>query len=466
MAQVVVMPQLGNTVESCLITNWLVTVGDVVDASSLLCEIETDKSSMEVPAGVSGTVLALLAAEGDDVPVKEPLAIVGEPGEDISGLVGGEAPTSVSEEPVRNEPASRRAGEEASAALRDAPSSLGSSSGSGGGAGAVSPRARGLATSHGVAAERLAGTGPHGRVIERDVQAAIAAGPGLTVGARAEAEGFVPGAAGSGIGGRVTRADLAAAPTVPEEPARDELASRRAAATDDFPGGYADTPLKGVRKVIAERMMNSLATSAQLTYTATAPAAGLLALRKRLKNASDPELAAVTIGDLVGYATVKTLLKHAVVNAQLSDGVLREFASVHLGMAVDTPRGLLVPTLRFADTLTLREFSVRSKALANEAIGGSINPDLLAGATFTVSNLGAFGIESFTPLLNVPQVAILGVDAIFPRAVINADGSVGAEQRIGFSLTADHRVIDGADAARYLKDLCAAVADIDLTVLG
>ncbi|PKQ21434.1 MAG: 2-oxo acid dehydrogenase subunit E2, partial [Actinobacteria bacterium HGW-Actinobacteria-5] len=180
----------------------------------------------------------------------------------------------------------------------------------------------------------------------------------------------------------------------------------------------------------------------------------------------DPDLAGVTIGDLVGYATVKTLAKHAVVNSHLSEGVLRTFAHVHLGMAVDTPRGLLVPTLRFADTLSLREFSAQSKMLANQAIGGSINPDLLGGATFTVSNLGAFGIESFTPLLNVPQVAILGVDAIFPRAVIHADGSVGAEQRIGLSLTADHQVIDGADAARYLKDLCTAIADIDLTLLG
>ncbi|MGC3995811.1 MAG: dihydrolipoamide acetyltransferase family protein [Propionicimonas sp.] len=462
MAQVVVMPQLGNTVESCLVTAWLVKVGDVVDASTLLCEIETDKSSMEVPSGVAGTVLALLAAEGDDVPVKEPLVIVGEPGEDIAGLVGGGAapatlpdepegvePASgtVPEEPARNEPASRRA------AVTDTPAE------------GISPRARALAASQGIAADLLAGTGPHGRVIERDVQEAIAAGPGLTAGARAEASGFVPGAAGTGIGGRVTRADLAATTTVAEEPARNEPASRSPQGSE-FPGAYTDTPLKGIRKVIAERMMNSLATSAQLTYTATAPAAGLLALRKRLKGASDPELAAVTIGDMVGYAAVRTLLRHPVVNAHLSGGVLREFASVHLGMAVDTPRGLLVPTLQFADTLTLRDFSVRCKALANAAIGGSISPDLLGGASFTVSNLGAFGIEWFTPLLNVPQVAILGVDAIFPRAVINADGSVGAEQRIGFSLTADHQVIDGADAARFLKDLCAAVADIDLTVLG
>jgi pyruvate dehydrogenase E2 component (dihydrolipoamide acetyltransferase) len=419
---------------------------------------------MEVPAGVSGTVLALLAEEGDDVPVKQPIAVVGEPGENVEEFLAGAGlpprttgeagevdeaaaepltpPATAEADPVSAPPVPRRAEDAADAA--------------------VSPRARGLAAAQGIAAARLEGTGPQGRVIERDVRAAMAAGPGLTAGARAGADGFVPGAAGSGIGGRVTRADLASGATaaVPQEAAGSEPAGV------DFPGAYTDTPLKGVRKVIAERMMNSLATSAQLTYTATAPASGLLALRARLKGAADPGLAAVTIGDLVGYATVKTLATHPTVNAHLSGGVLRTFSHVHIGMAVDTPRGLLVPTLRFADTLTLRDFSVQSKQLANDAIGGSINPDLLGGATFTVSNLGAFGIESFTPLLNVPQVAILGVDAIFPRATINADGSVGAEQRIGFSLTADHQVIDGADAARFLRDLCAAIADIDLTVLG
>ena len=477
MAQIVVMPQLGNTVESCLITTWLVTIGDVVDAATLLCEIETDKSAMEVPAGVTGTVLALLAEEGDDVPVKQPIVVIGEPGENIEELLAGAGLPPVT---------SGEAGElddkaDGGADVPPAPSGLAATSVESAGS-AVSPRARALAAAQGIAAERLAGTGPQGRVIERDVQAAIASGPGLTVGARAEATDFVPGAAGTGIGGRLTRGDLASSPAVatdePGEPASSRAETPTAVpstpdAEREFPGGFSDTTLKGIRKVIAERMMTSLATSAQLTYTATAPAAGLLALRKRLKNAADPALAGVTIGDLVGYATTKTLARHAVVNAHLatpnlpgSGSTLRTFAHVHLGMAVDTPRGLLVPTLRFADTLNLREFSVRCKELANEAIGGSISPDLLSGATFTVSNLGAFGIESFTPLLNVPQVAILGVDAIFPRAVINADGSVGAEQRIGLSLTADHRVIDGADAARFLKDLCAAVADIDLTVLG
>lgn len=481
MAQVVVMPQLGNTVESCLVTSWLVAVGDVVDASTLLCEIETDKSAMEVPSGVAGTVLALLAAEGDEVPVKEPLVVVGEPGENIEELLAGAglppATTGeageVDESPVAEEPATT-AGAAVAAAEGDPSTPRQARGEPSSGIVGVSPRARGLAAEQRIAADQLTGTGPGGRVITRDVEAAVAAGPALTAGARAEASGFLPGAVGTGIGGRVTRADLASIPEVARGASLEGSsagaprlgAGAPTSVTGEFPGEVTETPLKGIRKVIAERMMNSLATSAQLTYTATAPAAGLLALRNRLKNAADPELSGVTIGDLVGYATVKTLAKHPVVNAHLSDGVLRSFAHVHLGMAVDTPRGLLVPTLRFADTLTLRQFSVQSKQLANDAIGGSINPDLLSGASFTVSNLGAFGIESFTPLLNVPQVAILGVDAIFPRAIVNPDGSVGAEQRIGFSLTADHQVIDGADAARYLRDLCAAIADIDLTVLG
>jgi len=329
MAQVVVMPQLGNTVESCLITTWLVKVGDVVDAATLLCEIETDKSAMEVPAGVAGTVLALLAEEGDDVPVKQPIVVVGEPGENVEEYLAGAGlpPQTTGEAGEVDEsmpeplvPAVVAASDEAPAALV----STSSTSGSG-----ISPRARGLAASQGIDAGLLAGSGPEGRVIERDVQAAIAAGPGLTAGARGAAEGFVPGVAGSGIGGRVTRADLAAGATqtVPEgvrEPANEP--SRSAADAFEFPGATTTAPLKGIRKVIAERMMNSLATSAQLTYTATAPAAGMLALRKRLKGATDPELAAITLGDLVGYAAVKTLAKHATVNSHLSDGVLTTFA--------------------------------------------------------------------------------------------------------------------------------------------
>ena len=329
--------------------------------------------------------------------------------------------------------------------------------------GASSPRARSLAAANSLDLGAVAeGSGPGGRVIERDVKDALTSA--TTGAARAGAHGSA--AQGTGLGGRVTTADLAA----PAEPAvaAAPAAPRSASAVDaDFPGPSEATKVKGVRKVISDRMMNSLATSAQLTYTTTANAQGLLDLRKKLKN-SDPSLGmnGVTIGDLVGYAAVRAAAKNPSHNAHLADGVLTTFERVHMGFACDTPRGLLVPTVRNASLMSLREFSAVSKQLANEAIQGSINPDLLSGATFTVSNLGGFGIESFTPLLNVPQTAILGVDAIFPRVKVNADGSIGAEQRIGLSLTADHRAIDGADAARFLQDLVTFIEAIDITVLG
>ncbi|WGT46822.1 dihydrolipoamide acetyltransferase family protein [Tessaracoccus lacteus] len=455
MATVVVMPQLGNSVESCLIVSWQVGLGDEIAENAIVCEVETDKASMEVPTSAAGTVLAILWDEGDDVPVKEPLLVVGVAGEDpadalaAAGWKGRDGDEAAIPEAAAAEAAPDA---EAPAAQVERVASTGASS----------PRARTLAAASHLDINDVAeGSGPGGRVIERDVTAALAH---ATKGsARAGAHGS--GATGTGLGGRVTTSDLVAgtqtAETTTTAPATPAAGSR------EFPGASTTTPLKGIRKTIADRMMHSLASSAQLTYTSTANAAGLLALRKKLKGSPEElGLSKVTIGDLVGYAAVKAAAKNTGHNAHLADGKLTVFEQVHLGFACDTPRGLLVPTVRNASEMGLREFSAASKDLAQQAIGGSISPDLLQGATFTVSNLGGFGIESFTPLLNVPQVAILGVDAIFPRAVVNADGSFGVEQRIGFSLTADHRVIDGADAARFLQDLVAYVENIDITVLG
>ena len=453
MATVIVMPALGNSVESCLIVSWSVTEGDTIAENGILCEVETDKASMEVPSTASGTVLKLLWEEGDDVPVMQPLLVVGEPGEDPApaladvGFSGAAEPgPEAAPEPAAEAPVAPAA----TAAAAPADGAYGSS-----------PRARNLAAAEGIDIAAVpAGTGPGGRVIARDV-AAVADG---TTKAAARA-GAVAGE-GTGLGGRVSQADLTA-PAAPVEEASAPTTAPAAAADSGFPGPYTETPLKGIRKVISERMMHSLASSAQLTYTTTARAQGLLEMRKRLKN-SDPALgmSKMTIGDLVGFAAVKTAARHPAHNAHLVDGVLTTFERVHLGFACDTPRGLLVPTIRDASRLSLGQFSAISKDLAAQAIDGNINPDLLSGATFTVSNLGGFGIESFTPLLNVPQTAILGVDAIFPRAYTDEDGQVRTEQRIGLSLTADHRVIDGADAARFLKDLVAFLENIEIAVLS
>ena len=439
MATIVVMPQLGNSVESCIIVEWMIAEGDTVSVDQTLASIETDKSTMEVPSTAEGTVLKLLWEEGDEVPVKDPLIIVGEPGEDISGLVpGGDAAPAEADAPA----------EQAAAPEAAAPAFATERA-----TGAVSPRARALAASNGVDASAIAeGSGPHGRVIERDVAAAIAAGPVLTSAARAAG---VSAAEGTGIGGRVSVADAG------------RTAEAAPAAAADFPGASTSAPLKGVRKVVAKRMMESLTSTAQLTLNTTANAAGILAMRKKVKNADEAlGLNKITLNDLVCFAVSRTLLKYPVFNAHLEDGVLTEFEQVHLGFACDTPRGLLVPVIRSAQALGLKAFSDEAKRLAGGAIDGTIAPDFLSGGTFTVSNIGSFGIETFTPVINLPQTAILGVGAITPRPTVAADGSIGVEQRLNLSLTIDHQVIDGADGARFLRDLVAAIENIDVTVLA
>ncbi len=445
MATIVVMPQLGNSVESCIIVEWTVAEGDAVSLDQTLCSIETDKSTMEVPSTAEGTVLKLLWDEGDEVPVKDPLIIVGAPGEDVSGLVPGSGAAEAGAAPA----------EEAPASAAPAPSFATTAA-----SGAVSPRARALASAKGVDASAITeGSGPHGRVIERDVAAAIAAGPALTPAARAAG---VSAAEGTGIGGRVSVADAARAPEA--APASSAAAPAPAA---DFPGASTSSPLKGVRKVVAKRMMESLTTTAQLTLNTTANAAGVLALRKKVKNADEAlGLNRITLNDLVCFAVSRTLLKYPVFNAHLEDGVLTEFEQVHLGFACDTPRGLLVPVIRSAQSLGLKAFSDEAKRLAGGAIDGTLPPDYLGGGTFTVSNIGSFGIETFTPVINLPQTAILGVGAITPRPALAPDGTVGVEQRLNLSLTIDHQVIDGADGARFLRDLVAAIENIDVTVLA
>lgn len=535
MAHVVIMPKLGNTVESCIIVKWNVSEGQEVGADSVLCEIETDKATMDVPAGVSGTLLKRLRAEGDDVPVLEPIAIIGAAGESIEGLTGQvpqQAPQPeaavLKDEGARPSAASGREGGAAAAAtaataatmaVAAAPSvavaaSMPTATDASRGA---SPRARALANGEGLALSSIAeGTGPGGRILERDVRAALDAAPQMTAAARSIVtlnELYKSGKTiGSGLGGRVTLSDLAdmeaakaakpaseadvhVAATQAAGGARVEAGAQAAApaaapqgATETaYPGPFTDTPIKSIRKIIADRMMHSLQSSAQLTLSTSAPAEKMLAVRARFKN-SDPSLglSGITIGDLVAYAVLRVLSRHPKLNSHSMEGLFRSYSHVHLGFAVDTPRGLMVPVLRNADTLSLRQMSGESKKLAKACIEGGINPDLLTGSTFTVTNLGSFGIESFTPILNEPEVGILGVCSIVPRPVAEsggatsgtsgavAAGQVGGvsgtapayEMRIGLSLTIDHRIVDGADGARFLKDLTEYIANIDVALLA
>ncbi len=217
-----------------------------------------------------------------------------------------------------------------------------------------------------------------------------------------------------------------------------------------------------MRKVIAERMLASLQTTAQLTLNASADARGILAFRKRLKASPDSfGLQQVTINDLVLFAVARTLPHHPDLNAHFSGDTLTKFKAVHLGLAVDTPRGLMVPVIRNAHQLSLKQISQEAKRLAAACQERRVTPDELSGGTFTVTNLGSLGIESFTPVLNPPEVAILGVSAISLKAV-EIDGDVQFVPHLGLSLTINHQVVDGAPGARFLQALAQGLKDIDL----
>ncbi len=453
MATEILMPRLGNTVESCLLLEWKKQEGDPIHTGDAICEVETDKTAFEVESEHDGTILKLFYAEGADIPVLVPIAVVGQPGEDISGLIPEQASDGSAEEQagvsdVPKVPSTPSSGM-TSTPVFPVPSD---------GEMRISPRARHLAVAKGVDVSGLKGTGPEGRIIERDVLTVLTEQAPLTPAAIAALveEGMQTPATGSGIGGRITMADLIKTPP----------AGVKTVVQAEFPGPVHEIPVKGIRKIIASRMFESLQTTAQVTLNAAADASKLLAYRTRLK--ASPEelgLSGITINDLVLYAVTKTLPRFPYLNSHFLGETMQEFERVHLGIAIDTPRGLMVPPVRNADQLSLKALALEAKRLITLCQEGNILPDELTGATFTVTNLGSLGIESFTPVLNPPEVGILGVCAIQPKPVMSGD-DVAYVPHIGLSLTFDHRAVDGAPAARFLKELSTALANFDLLLAG
>ncbi len=391
-AQAVIMPKAGITVESCIIGEWLKEIGDDVKLGDILFTYETDKASFECESTAEGKLLARFFEEGDEVPCLENVCAVGPDGEPTDCLKPGAAPAAVEEAP-------------AAAAVEAAPAAAAAVEVKAGAP--VSPRAAKLAAANGLDASAIPGSGPNGRVIERDVLDAIARG--------------VPARAAS-------------------------------AAVCDGPE-FEDVKFSGIRRAISKSMSTSLHTMAQLTHNTSFDATAILNYRKTLK-AAGGEYAGITLGDIVLYAVSRTLLNYPDLNANmLDDNSIRRFNHVHLGVAVDTPRGLMVPTIRNADTLSLLEISKAVKELAAQCRDGGINPDKLSGGSFTVSNLGNMGVESFTPVINPPQTGILGVCGTTDRVRKAADGSIEIYPAMGLSLTYDHRAVDGTPAARFQQEL-------------
>ena len=431
MANVVIMPRQGQSVESCIITTWQKHPGDKVEVGDILFSYETDKSAFDEPAQVAGTMLALLANEGDVVPCLDPVCIIGAEGEDISALMkkADDEMVAPTEEKAAEEV--RPAVEATATVSEDAERVF------------ISPRARHLALKTGCDLSKVIPTGPHGRIIERDVNKALDAGF-TTTSDRIEA--FLAG----------TLAAEEEAPAAAE--VKEEVRTVAAPAADDM-RAYDEEPFSNVRKVIAKSMHASLTEMAQLTLNSSFDATNLLAYRKKLKeNGEALGLSKITINDMILYAVARILPNYPEINANVVDNTFRKFRHANVGMAVDTERGLLVPVLFGAENMTLAALSAQTKVLAGKAREGKLSPDEMSGGSFTVSNLGSMGVESFTPVINPPQTAILGVCCTVNR--LKADGSV--YPAMGLSLTFDHRAVDGAPAAKFLKELCDALANFDL----
>lgn len=440
MAEAVVLPKQGNSVESCLIMSWKKRVGEPVASGDLLVEVETDKAIVQIDSPAEGTLLARFFEEGDDVPVMTPIAVIGEQGEDVAPFRPQmPSPKSAPASPPPPAPAPTPIQSQPAPAAPAAPSD---------GQVFISPRARLLADRYGVNLRTVRPTGPEGRIIERDVQAVIEATPQMTPAARAKAvqEQLAVPQNGSGIGGRITTQDLHPAP----------------AAAPDGPALLAEVPVRGIRKTIAERMHASLQQTAQVTLNTSADARALQAYRARLKHSDEAlHLRRVSLNDLLMFAVARVLLEHPNLNATLENDIIRQHSAVHLGFAVDTPRGLLVPVVRDAHRLSLKALSDETTRLQVAIKAGTIAPGDLQGGTFTVSNLGALGIESFTPIINLPQVAILGVGRIDLRPV-QIDAAIDFIPHLALSLTIDHQAVDGAPGARFLRALVHALENIDL----
>ena len=436
MAEPIIMPRQGQSVESCILTEWKVNIGDQVAEGDVLAVIETDKASFDLESTAAGTVLALFWEADDDVPVLANVAVVGSEGEEVEEFKPAGAASSAPEPIPATEalavaspaaPVAETATSVASPAL--AASNDISSAG-------VSPRARKLAFRHGLDPETLEGSGPNGRVIERDVEAVISGRPRLSASAVSKArDGMEPPVRGKGLAGMALSSDM-------KEPGAIE--------------GAKVEPVKGIRKLVAERMIQSLQTSAQLTLNAHFELTAAQAYRKARV---DEGKSKISINDLIAYAQIQALGAHPELNAHFLGDRFAVFDKVHLGIAVDSPRGLMVPVVKEASDLSLEALSAEIKKLAIACREGTIQPDDLSGGSCTLTNLGMLGVSTFTPVLNVPEVAILGVGGIELKPKRNEAGEIEYAEFLPLSLTIDHQAVDGAPAARFLQTLVSLLEE-------
>ena len=408
MAYELLMPQLGLTMEEGTVSQWIKKEGDAIKVGDVILEITTDKLTNEVVSEYEGTLLKIVAQEGEDIPVKGLLAYIGQPGEAVGGAAA---------------PAAAPAAEAAPAAApAAAPSAAPAPVAANGKRIRISPLARKTAAKMGVDYSNIAGTGPSGRIVLKDILAA------------AEAQKAAP-------------APAAAAPAAAPAPAAKPAAPKTGL---ELMEGDTVVKLAGMRKVVSERMWASHNEIPPVTQNIKVDVTELMKFRKTLLAMTGKKY---SVNDLVLKATAKCLHQHPEMLVSLDGNQIIQRAHVNLGMAVALDNGLIVPVIRDADKMGLDELAAKAKDLATRAKENKLGADEYKGSTFSVSNLGMFGIETFTPIINQPDAAILGVCASQDELALDEEGNVTKKQVMRLSVTLDHRLLDGAVVAKFQMDL-------------
>jgi pyruvate dehydrogenase E2 component (dihydrolipoamide acetyltransferase) len=447
MAEAVIMPKAGMAMEEGTILQWFKSEGDSIEKGEAIAEIETDKLAMDLEADFSGTLLKIVRNEGEVVPVIETIAWIGEPGEEIpESAPAAPAPQAASEEPSGqvSEPV-------AASATTPTPAVADVSSLASPGTKIPStPAAKRVARESGVQTSHAQATGPRGVVTRQDVERLAQATAGVSATPLARKAAQIDGVdltpiSGSGYGGKVRRVDLSAARTVRQT---QSLLTREL------------RKMGRVQKIMAKRMSESHATIPPSTLHTHADVTELLAIRPEINEQLAPVKTTVT--DYVIRAVACALHEHPIMNTQINGDAVQFMDQVNIGLAVASPDGLLVPVLKNADRLSLEQTAIGRGDLVNRARGGRLSPDDFAEGTFTVTNLGMYGIETFTPVIMPPQTAILGVGAAIEQIALGEGGAHVVRRRMALSLTIDHRVIDGGQAALFLSDVRQRLETIQL----
>ena len=445
MATQVIMPKLSPTMEEGQLSRWLKKEGDKVSMGEPLAEIDTDKATMEMQALGNGVLRKILIKEGESAPLGQLIAIIGEPDEDISAL---EQPASAQSPAPNNKPSAEEKPEAATApadssqspapaAVDDNKSSdgqavqgtepRGTAAGNGSqsakpeatGRLVVSPLAARMAAEAGVDLRSLSGTGPGGRIVKRDIEAAM---------------------------GQSKPASAATPLQAPQRHLRavESFPAPQAAG----PSPYHDEPASEIRRTIARRLVTSLGPIPHFFLTTEIEMDSAAEMRQRIKDL-DPDLK-ISINDIIIKVAAAALIAHPEVNASFQDKTVRYYDRADIGVAVAIPDGLITPVVRSADRKSLSEIASEVRELAERARQRKLRPEEYTGATFSISNLGMFGIDEFTAVINPPEGAILAVGAMSPKPVVR-DGAIVVRQTMRVTMSCDHRVIDGATGAKYLQ---------------